>query len=148
MLGLNTSYPRQKFTQYFMHQSQCRLSAGASYCTQGGPDESAQCCIPLPTARADIDNKTCSGFWLNGVTGSSPPGWEAEAEKEAGDCMDPNYLSYTDGLEVRKIYLPHGTLQQALDAHKDKNFSALAMFKTLTEVYGNDTGMVSGTNLA
>lgn len=56
-----------------------------------------------------------------------------------GGCMDPNYLSYNDGSETKKIFLPNGTLQLALEAYNRKDFSALAVYKSLAEVMGNDT---------
>lgn len=139
MLGLGASSPGTDYTQYFVHQDGCHLSKnGGSYCTQGGPDNTDGCCIDKSPG-GDNDN-TCSAFWLDGDTGASPHGWKEDTDGDGG-CMDPNYMSYNDGSGAKKIFLPNGTFQHALEAYNRKDFSALAAYKTLVEIMGNDTGV-------
>lgn len=140
MLGLGASSPETEYTQYFVHQANCHLSKnGGSYCTQGGPDNTAECCIDMPPGGGDAN--TCSAFWLDGNTGALPHGWMENTDGDGG-CMDPNYMSYNDGSGAKKIFLPNGTFQHALKAYKRKDFSALAGYKALVEIMGNDTGVV------
>ncbi|KUI63037.1 hypothetical protein VP1G_10153 [Cytospora mali] len=140
MLGLGASSAGNDYTQYFVHQDNCHLSKnGGSYCTQGGPNNAASCCIDMPHGGGD--GATCSGFWLHGDTGASPHGWK-EGTHANGGCMDPNYMSYNDGFGVKKIFLPNGTFQHALDAYNRNDFSVLAGYKALVEVMGNDTDIV------
>lgn len=141
LLSLGTPSPGDTYTQYFIHRNSCHLTKnGGSFCTQGGPDNSADCCIGVPPG--GDDGSTCSAFWLDGGTGDSPPGWKEEIDGDRG-CMNPNYMSYNDGSGPKEIFLPSGTFQHALDAYDHKNFSALIVYRKFAEVMGNVTGIVS-----
>lgn len=139
MLGVGVVPKPFIYTQYFIHQDNCQLNKnGGSYCTQGGVDNTADCCSDIPPGGGD--GSTCSAFWLNGNTGATPHGWKRDADADGnGGCMDPNYMSYNDGSGVNKIFLPNGTFHHALEAYNRKDFSALAGYKTLVEVMRSDT---------
>lgn len=45
-------------------------------------------------------------------------------------CLEPNFLSYNDGGKQRKITIPDGSFEHAMEMYARGNFEALGRYET------------------
>ncbi|ROV98756.1 hypothetical protein VMCG_06748 [Cytospora schulzeri] len=97
----------------------CNLHNGYKTCSQHGAGHT-DCCIDI----FGYENSKCSAVWGMNLGGrkDNVTTWKGTQR----DCVQPNKMVYNDGDGTREISLPNGTLQEAMDWYKKKNYTALA----------------------
>lgn len=111
--------------------SGCKLQNGYKTCSQHGAGHT-DCCIDI----FGYNTSTCSAFWGMNLGGGKDV---APANVTDGECVQPNKMAYNDGTSMKEIFLPNGTLNNALESYKAKDFAALAKYESWEQVMGNDT---------
>lgn len=111
----------------------CNLHDGYKTCTQKGVGH-RDCCIDI----FGYDTSTCSAFWGINLGGKEEEGdGLAAGGGTRGGCVQPNKMVYDDGQGMREIFLPSGTLQDAIDLYNNKDYAALGGYNTWEEVMGS-----------
>lgn len=79
-------------------------------------------CINIPV---DTTSDWCSSYWESAQDQEEVV---SDHEDHKIDCQEPDKMAYYDGTAMRKIRLPGGTFQDAVEYYREKDFGELAKF--------------------
>ncbi|KAL1848671.1 hypothetical protein Daus18300_013541 [Diaporthe australafricana] len=95
-------------TMYFTNGSACLLDDNISNFRRHIGSKGS--CLSI---RKDQDNSKCSAFWQEGER--TPPPGANDQKRTDMPCHEPNFLSYNDGGTQRKITIPDGSFEHAME---------------------------------